>query len=56
MLPVIHNAVPGNGVQAIFLYPLNALAEDQKTRFSKYIEVSGRNLHFATLQREYARK
>ncbi len=48
MLPVIHNAVPGNGVQAIFLYPLNALAEDQKTRFSKYIEVSGRNLHFAT--------
>lgn len=48
MLPVIHNAVPGNGVQAIFLYPLNALAEDQKTRFSKYIEASGRNLHFAT--------
>lgn len=48
MLPVIHNAVPGNGVQAIFLYPLNALAEDQKTRFSKYIEASGRSLHFAT--------
>ena len=48
MLPVIHNAVPGAGVQAIFLYPLNALAEDQKTRFSKYIEESGKNLHFAT--------
>lgn len=48
MLPVIHNAIPGDGVQALFLYPLNALAEDQKTRFSKYIEESGRDLHFAT--------
>lgn len=48
MLPVIHNAVPGNGVQALFLYPLNALAEDQKTRFSKYIEASGKDLLFAT--------
>lgn len=48
MLPVIHNAVSGNGVQAIFLYPLNALAEDQKTRFSKYIAASGKDLRFAT--------
>lgn len=48
MLPIIHNAIPGNGVQALFLYPLNALAEDQKTRFSKYIEASGKNLRFAT--------
>ena len=48
MLPIIHNAVPGNGVQALFLYPLNALAEDQKTRFSKYIEASGKDLRFAT--------
>ena len=35
-------------VQAIFLYPLNALMEDQRTRMSEIIECSENdNLHFA---------
>lgn len=34
-----------NAIEAIFLYPLNALMEDQKSRLSKYCEATG--LHFA---------
>lgn len=34
-------------VQAIFLYPLNALMDDQRTRMSEIIECSGQNLNFA---------
>jgi len=34
-------------VEALFLYPLNALMEDQKDRLSKYIVNSGKNLKFA---------
>lgn len=33
-------------IEAIFLYPLNALMEDQKKRLSEYCEATG--LHFAT--------
>lgn len=35
------------GVQAIFLYPLNALMEDQKERLEKAIANSGKDIHFA---------
>lgn len=43
MLPVVkdiakHRATKGEGVQAIFLYPLNALAEDQRGRLNKILE------------------
>lgn len=43
MLPVVkdiaeHPATKGEGVQAIFLYPLNALAEDQRGRLNKILE------------------
>ena len=34
-------------VQAIFLYPLNALMDDQRTRMSECIECSGQELRFA---------
>lgn len=34
-----------NAIEAIFLYPLNALMEDQKKRLSEYCEATG--LHFA---------
>ena len=34
-----------NAIEAIFLYPLNALMEDQKKRLSQYCEATG--LHFA---------
>ena len=34
-------------VQAIFLYPLNALMDDQRIRMSECIECSGQELHFA---------
>ena len=34
-----------NAIEAIFLYPLNALMEDQKKRLSEYCEAT--NLHFA---------
>ena len=34
-------------VQAIFLYPLNALMDDQRTRMSEIIGCSGQNLNFA---------
>lgn len=34
-----------NGIKAIFLYPLNALMEDQKKRLSDYCQATG--LHFA---------
>ena len=36
-----------NAVEAIFLYPLNALMEDQKERMSDYITFSESNLTFA---------
>ena len=39
---------PGEqGVQAIFLYPLNALMEDQKERLEKAIANSGEDIYFA---------
>ncbi|WP_299367685.1 DEAD/DEAH box helicase [uncultured Porphyromonas sp.] len=43
MLPVVkdiaeHPAAEGEGVQAIFLYPLNALAEDQRGRLNEILE------------------
>lgn len=43
MLPVVkdiaeHPATEGEGVQAIFLYPLNALAEDQRGRLNEILE------------------
>lgn len=34
-----------NAIEAIFLYPLNALMEDQKKRLSEYCQATG--LHFA---------
>ena len=34
-----------NAIEAIFLYPLNALMEDQKKRLSEYCKATG--LHFA---------
>lgn len=32
-----------NAIQAIFLYPLNALMEDQKNRLSEYCKATGLN-------------
>lgn len=52
MLPLIHNLKELNRnqagerqIQAIFLYPLNALMEDQKERLQEYLK--GTNLKFA---------
>jgi len=39
--------VAAEPVQAIFLYPLNALMDDQRTRMSEIIECSGQHLNFA---------
>lgn len=57
MIPLIHDLAFGQdkdreqGVEAIFLYPLNALMENQKDRISEYIGYSqnggGRNVTFA---------
>lgn len=57
MIPLIHDLAFGQerdreqGVEAIFLYPLNALMENQKDRISKYIGYSqnngGRQLTYA---------
>lgn len=47
MYPVLsdlYEQPKSNAVQAIFLYPLNALMEDQKNRLSDYCEATG--LHF----------
>lgn len=44
MYPVIsdlYEQEKSNAIQAIFLYPLNALMEDQKERLSKYCEATG---------------
>lgn len=48
MLPLVRDLelnppANGNAVQAIFLYPLNALMEDQRIRMSECIECSGGN-------------
>lgn len=48
MLPLVkdledNHPANGNAVQAIFLYPLNALMEDQRVRMSECIECSGDN-------------
>lgn len=48
MLPLVHNLIqhPQEGkIQAIFLYPLNALMEDQKERLQELLD--GTNLTFA---------
>ena len=51
MLPLVADLIdrwqknPQNGVKAIFLYPLNALMEDQKIRLQKLLD--GTDLHFA---------
>lgn len=48
MYPVLsdlYEQPKSNAIQAIFLYPLNALMEDQKTRLSEYCEAT--QLHFA---------
>lgn len=54
MVPLIHSLTkdqPEGGrkqaVEAIFLYPLNALMEDQKSRLNDYISLSGKELKFA---------
>ena len=53
MVPLIHdltkNAQDGRNeaVEAIFLYPLNALMEDQKERLNNYITFSEKDLKFA---------
>lgn len=39
-----------NAIEAIFLYPLNALMEDQKKRLSEYCQATG--LHFAVYNRD----
>ncbi|MCQ2301159.1 MAG: DEAD/DEAH box helicase [Bacteroidales bacterium] len=39
--------LPNQPVQALFLYPLNALMDDQRTRMSECIECSGVDLKFA---------
>lgn len=41
------NGAANDGVQAIFLYPLNALMEDQKKRIEKAIAASGKDITFA---------
>ena len=38
-----------NAIEAIFLYPLNALMEDQKKRLSEYCQATG--LHFADVKK-----
>lgn len=48
MLPLIHDLqknYKGNQIEAIFLYPLNALMEDQKNRLQEYL--NGTDLKFA---------
>ena len=50
MLPLINEIASNpkhNSVQAIFLYPLNALMEDQKERLNALIEESGSDITFA---------
>lgn len=55
MVPLIHdltkeqdaNSERTNAVEAIFLYPLNALMEDQKERMNDYITFSEKKLKFA---------
>lgn len=55
MVPLIHDLTKDQNenderteaVEAIFLYPLNALMEDQKKRMSDYITFSEKNLKFA---------
>lgn len=48
MMPLVHDLVQAgqtNQIQALFLYPLNALMEDQKERLEKMLE--GTNLTYA---------
>lgn len=53
MVPLIHNLTKDSqgerkeAVEAIFLYPLNALMEDQKERLDNYISFSEKPLKFA---------
>lgn len=48
MVPLISDIdTQQKGLKAIFLYPLNALMEDQKEKMSKMIEASGRDITFA---------
>lgn len=50
MMPLITDLginLADNSVQAIFLYPLNALMEDQKERLSEIITASGKDITFA---------
>lgn len=50
MMPLIKDLADNfqeGKVEALFLYPLNALMEDQKDRLSKYITNSGKDLKFA---------
>lgn len=49
MTPLIYDLEnnPSNGVQAIFLYPLNALMDDQRKRLSEMITKSGKDITFA---------
>lgn len=50
MIPLISDIAANlkkNSVQAIFLYPLNALMEDQKERLNDLIEASGADITFA---------
>lgn len=53
MVPLIHALTKDSGserkqaVEAIFLYPLNALMEDQKERLDNYISFSEKKLNFA---------
>ena len=55
MVPLIHdltkeqgvNGTRTKGIEAIFLYPLNALMEDQKERINNYITFSEKDLRFA---------
>lgn len=56
MMPLVHDLMEQNGpqrieqVQAIFLYPLNALMEDQKERLEKLLE--GTELYYAVYNGE----
>lgn len=65
MMPLVYDLLQTNGnnrvdqVQAIFLYPLNALMEDQKERLEKLLE--GTELHYAVYngdlpEREYGKE
>lgn len=47
MMPLVRDLIdnPEKGVQALFLYPLNALMEDQKARLEKLLD--GTELHYA---------